>query len=39
MPISVFFADSGYHTREGVLAGTLIAIVFAKMSPSTPAND
>ena len=33
MPASVFMVDSTYHTLEGVLAGTLIAVVFAKMSP------
>ena len=33
MPASVFLVDSSYHTVEGVLAGTLIAMVFAKMNP------
>ena len=33
MPFSVFVVDSTYHTVEGILAGTLIALVFAKMSP------
>lgn len=33
MPFSVFVVDSTYHTLEGVLAGTLIALVFAKMNP------
>jgi hypothetical protein len=31
MPASVFVVDSTYHTLEGVLAGTLVAVVFAKM--------
>lgn len=33
MPFSVFVVDSTYHTLEGVLAGTLIAGVFGKLSP------
>ena len=33
MPASVFLVDSSYHTVEGVLAGTLIAMVFGKMNP------
>lgn len=35
MPFSVFVVDSTYHTLEGVLAGTLIAFVFSKMSPQS----
>jgi hypothetical protein len=38
MPFSVFVVDSSYHTLEGILAGALIALVFAKMSPREPAT-
>ena len=33
MPAEVFYVDSAYHLVEGVLAGAIIALVFAKMSP------
>jgi hypothetical protein len=39
MPFSVFVVDSSYHTVEGVLAGTLIALVFTKMSPRLVSRD
>jgi hypothetical protein len=33
MPFSIFLVDSTYHLLEGVLAGTLIALVFSRLGP------